>query len=195
MGRGRGGGGGGGRRRRQQITVHVSVFVLLPYFFLFFLPFLFFFFKKKKIVSNFGPVYMWIMDPPSRAPKKNTSPGNEVLPQNTAHLLQRPCYQRGGPCQDPAGNWTTWRSSDDRKKTQTAVVWSCFPFIRSGQNHLARHSESGEEDKVDKGRGGKTTSGNGQAWSSASPRGQWRTGEKGENWLQNHLWCPNDPRG
>ena len=29
------------------------------------------------------------------------------------------------------------------KKTQTAVVWSCFPFIRSGQNHLARHSERG----------------------------------------------------
>ena len=28
------------------------------------------------------------------------------------------------------------------------------------------------EDKADKGRGGKTTSGNGQAWSSASPRGQ-----------------------
>ena len=26
------------------------------------------------------------------------------------------------------------------------------------------------------GRGEKTTSGNGQAWSSASPRGQWRTG-------------------
>ena len=24
---------------------------------------------------------------------------------------------------------------------QTAVVWSCFPFIRSGQNHLVRHSE------------------------------------------------------
>ena len=21
------------------------------------------------------------------------------------------------------------------------MVWSCFPFIRSGQNHLARHSE------------------------------------------------------
>ena len=27
--------------------------------------------------------------------------------------------------------------------TQTAVVWSCFPFIRSGQNHLAGHSERG----------------------------------------------------
>ena len=24
---------------------------------------------------------------------------------------------------------------------QTAVIWSCLPFIRSGQNHLARHSE------------------------------------------------------
>ena len=33
----------------------------------------------------------------------------------------------------------------------------------------------GEEDEADTGRGGKTTSGNGQAWSSASPRGQWRT--------------------
>ena len=27
-----------------------------------------------------------------------------------------------------------------------------------------------------------------------NPRGQWRTGKNGENWLQNHLWCPNDPR-
>ena len=34
---------------------------------------------------------------------------------------------------------------EDRKETQTAVVWSCLPFIRSGQNHLARHSESGKK--------------------------------------------------
>ena len=32
-----------------------------------------------------------------RAPKKNTSHGNEVLPQDTTHLIQRPCYQRGSP--------------------------------------------------------------------------------------------------
>ena len=69
------------------------------------------------------------MDPYSRAPKKNTSHGNEVLPQDTTHLIQRPCYQRGSPCQDPTGNWTTRRSPDDRKETQIAVVWSCFPFI------------------------------------------------------------------
>ena len=30
---------------------------------------------------------------------------------------------------------------------QTAVVWSCFQFIRSGQNHLARHSERGKKTK------------------------------------------------
>ena len=81
------------------------------------------------------------MDPHSRAPKKNTSLGNEVLPQDTAHLIQRPCYQRGSPCQDPAGYWTTRIPPDDHKEAQTAVVWSCFTFIRSGQNHLARHSE------------------------------------------------------
>ena len=83
----------------------------------------------------------------SRAPKKNTSHGNGVLPQDTTHLIQRPCYQRGSPGQDPAGNWTTRRPPDDRKETQTAVVWSCFPFIRSGQNHLARHSERGKKIK------------------------------------------------
>ena len=41
------------------------------------------------------PVCLWIMDPHSRAPKKNTSHGNEMLPQDTTHLIQRPCYQRG----------------------------------------------------------------------------------------------------
>ena len=33
--------------------------------------------------------------------------------------------------------------SDHRKETQTAAVWTCLQFIRSGQNHLARHSERG----------------------------------------------------
>ena len=87
------------------------------------------------------PVCLWIMDPHSRAPKKNTSHGNEVLPQDATHLIHRPCYQWGSPCQDPAGSWTTRRPPDHRTETQTAVVWSCFPFIRSDQNHLARHSE------------------------------------------------------
>ena len=90
------------------------------------------------------------MDPQSRAPKKNTGHGNEVLPQDTMHLIQRPCYQQGSICQDPAGNWTTQRPPDDHTETQTAVVWSCFPFIGSGQNHLARHSERGKKTRQKK---------------------------------------------
>ena len=39
----------------------------------------------------------------------------------------------------------TQRSPDHHKETQTTVVWSCLPFIRSGQNHLARHSERGKK--------------------------------------------------
>ena len=46
---------------------------------------------------------------------------------------------------DPAGNRTTRRPHDHCKETQTAVVWSYLPFIRSGQNHLARHSERGKK--------------------------------------------------
>ena len=61
--------------------------------------------------------------------------------RDTTHLMQRPCYQRGSKCQDLAGNRTTRRPPDHRKETQTAVVWTCLPFIRSGQNHLSRHSE------------------------------------------------------
>ena len=43
---------------------------------------------------------------------------------------------------------TTRRPPDDRKETQTVVVWSFLPFIRSGQNHLARHSERGTKEEV-----------------------------------------------
>ena len=81
----------------------------------------------------------------SRTPKKNTSHGIEVLPQDSTHLMQRPCYRRGSPCQDPAGNRTTRRPPNHGKETQTEVVWTCLPFIRSGQNHLARHSERGKK--------------------------------------------------
>ena len=90
------------------------------------------------------PVCLWIIEPHNRATKKNTSHGNEVLLQDTMHLIQRPCYQQGSLYQDPAGNRTT-RRPDHRKDTQTEVVWTCFLFIRSGQNHFARHSERGKK--------------------------------------------------
>ena len=65
--------------------------------------------------------------------------------KDTTHLIQRPCYQWGSLCQDPAGNGSTWWPPDHSKEKQTAAVWPCLTFIRSGQNHLARHSERGKK--------------------------------------------------
>ena len=47
--------------------------------------------------------------------------------------------QKIGPHKDPLTNKTT-----TKKPTQTAVVWACLAFIRSGQD-LARHIERGEK--------------------------------------------------
>ena len=126
------------------------------------------------------------MDPHSRAPEKNTSHGNEVLPQDVTNEEVRAKIQQAiGPHEDLL-------TIVKRRKLQ----WYGHVSRSSGlAKPILQGTVKGGEDKADKGRGGKTTSGNGQAWSSASPRGQWKTGENGENWLQNHLWCPNDPRG
>ena len=76
------------------------------------------------------------------------------------------------------------------------LQWYCHISHSSGlAKTILQVAVKWGKDKADRGRGGKTTSGNGQAWNSAGPRGQWRTGKNGENWLQNHLWCPDDPRG
>ena len=113
------------------------------------------------------------MDPHSRAPKKNTSHGYEVLLQDTMHLIPRPCYQRGSPCQDPAGPHEDLLTIVKRRKLQ----W--YGHVPRSQSLVAKTilqgTVKGEEDFADKGGGGKTTSGNGQAWSSPSPRGQWKT--------------------
>ena len=103
--------------------------------------------------------------------------------RDTTHLMQRPCYQRGSKCQDLAGNRTTRRPPDHRKETQTAVVWSCLPFIRFGQNHLTRHSDRGEKTRQTEEEVGRLHQGMRQAWSSPSPRGQWKTETNGGNWL------------
>ena len=131
--------------------------------------------------------------PSSRAPKKNTSHGNEVLPQDTTHFIQRPCHQWGSPCQDPAGNWTTWSPPDHPKETQTKVVWTCLLFIRSGQNHLARHSESGKNSRQMVEEGWEDSFREWRGLEFASPRGQLWTEKNRENWLWSHLWCPNSP--
>ena len=83
--------------------------------------------------------------PSQQSSKEEYKPWKWGATANATYFIQRPCYQWGSPCQDPAGNRTTRRPPDHRKETQTVVVWSCLPFIRSGQNHLARHSERGKK--------------------------------------------------
>ena len=118
------------------------------------------------------------MDPHSRAPKKNTSHGSEVPPQDTMHLIHRTCYQRGSPCQNPAGNRATQGPPDHRKEMQTAVLWSCLPFVRSGQNHLARHGERGEKTRQTEEEVGKQH----QEWSGLEFAKSQRAVENREKW-------------
>ena len=138
------------------------------------------------------------MDPHSGAANKYTSHGNEVLPQDTTYLIKRPCYQREGPCQDTAGNWTARRPSDDHKVTQTEVVWTCIPFTRSGQNHLARHSEGGGGRRRRQDRQKKWWKDSIREWTGLEFTKSMRRVENREKWRKlvvKSLWCPNDPRG
>ena len=88
------------------------------------------------------------------------------------------------------------RQSDLTIQKRCKLQWYGHVSHSSGlaKTILQEGTVKGEEDKADRGRGGKITLGNGQAWSSPSPRGQWRTGKNGENRLRDHLWCPNNPR-
>ena len=57
-------------------------------------------------------------------------------------------------------------------------------------------ARKGEEDKADRRRRRKTTSGNGQALSSPSLRGQWRTDKNRGNWSWSQSsWVPQRPSG
>ena len=62
----------------------------------------------------------------------------------TRYYLAKPMYQWRSLCQDPACSWTILRPHH-HKETKTEVVFTCLPFIRSGQNRIARHSWGGRE--------------------------------------------------
>ena len=71
------------------------------------------------------------------------------------------------------------RPPNHRRETQTAVVWSCFPFIRSVQNHLARHSGSGKktrqtEEEVRRQHQGMDRPGVRQVPEGSGEQGKWR---------------------
>ena len=65
------------------------------------------------------------------------------------------------------------------REMQTAVVWSYVPFIRSGQNHLARHSERGKktrqtEEEVGRQHQGMTGLEFAKSQRAVEIRGKWR---------------------
>ena len=102
-------------------------------------------------------------------------------------------YQRGSLCQDPAGSRTTRRPPErPRKETQTEVVRTCLPFIRSGQNHLARHSERGKKTRQTEEEVGKQRQEIDRPGVHQLPEGSGEQ-KKGGNWLWSDLLCPNDP--
>ena len=100
-------------------------------------------------------------------------------------ILQRPCYQRGSLCQDPAGNRATRRPPDHRKETQTAEVWTCLPFIRSGKNHLAKHRERGKKTRQTEEEVGRQNIGEwtGLEFAKSQRAVENKKKKKGGNWL------------
>ena len=134
------------------------------------------------------------MDPHNTAQKKNTSHGNKVLTQDTMHLIKRPCYQRGSRCQDPAGNRTTQRPPDHRKDSQTAVVLTCLPFIRSGQNRIARQNERKEKTRQREREVGRQHQGMDRPVFRQVPEGSGEQRIMEEAGYEIMLWS-NDPRG
>ena len=90
-------------------------------------------------------------------------------------------------------------SQSDRTKTswpsQTDANWSGMVMNSVHQvwpKSSCKAQWQGEDDKVGRKRDGKTTSGNGQAWSSQSPRGWWRTEKK---WRKLVVKSPVVPQG
>ena len=68
-------------------------------------------------------------------------------------------------------------------------------FIRSGQNHLARHSERRKKTRQTE----EEVEDNIREWTGLEFGKSQRAVENMEKWrkliAKNHLWCPDDPRG
>ena len=70
--------------------------------------------------------------------------------------------------------------------------------------HVSRSSRLAKTNLQGTVKGGRRQGGQRKKWEDSirewtgvrqAPEGSWRTGKNGENWLQNHLRCPNDPLG
>ena len=75
-------------------------------------------------------------------------------------------------------------------KTQTEVVWTCLPFIRSGQNHLARQSKRGRR----QGRQKKRWEDNIKEWTGLNFAKSQRAVENREKWRKLVVKLPVVPQ-
>ena len=125
-----------------------------------------------------------------RAAKKNTSHGSESLLRDAMHIIQRPCYQWGSLCQDPAGSRT---HEDLTIIKRWKLKWQGHVCCLSGlAKTISQGTVKGGRSPSRWERGRKTTSGSGQAWGLPSPRGRWGTEKNGGSQLWSHLWCPSN---
>ena len=84
--------------------------------------------------------------------------------------------------------WLTFRSA----------IWSvctCLPFIRSGQNHLARYIKWGRRRGRQKKRMRRQPLGMDRSGVRQIPEDGREEGNVRGNWLWSHPWCLNDTRG
>ena len=134
------------------------------------------------------------MDRYSRAPEKNTSHGNEVLPQDTTHLIQRPCTYEEVCAKiqqaiEPHEDLLT-------KVKRCKLQWYGHVSFSSG---LAKTILQGIV-KGGRRQGGqrKRWEDNIRKWTGLEFAKSQRAVEIREQWRKlvvNHLWCPNDLRG
>ena len=110
------------------------------------------------------------------------------------HLAQRPCYQRGSLCQiqKAIGPHKDLLTIVKRRKLQwyghvsrsSGVAKTILQGIVKGGRRQVRQRKRWE-DSIRK-------------WTGLEfAKSQWavENKENGKNWLRNHLWCPDDPRG
>ena len=144
--------------------------------------------KKKRVQASKSQSYKPLDFVFQRAAKKNTSQANEALQQDTTHPIQRPRYQRGRQCQDPAGNRTTQKHPDYHKKRKLQWYGHVSRSSSLAKTILRSTVKGGRRRQIEEEVGR-------QHQGMDRPGALQVTESSGEQWLWNHLWCPNDPRG
>ena len=131
------------------------------------------------------PVCLWIIDPHSRAPYKNTSHGNEVLPQDVTNEEVRAKIQQAiGPHKDLTivkRRRLQWYGHLSRSSVLAKTILQ--GTVKGGRKQ---------------GRQKKRWEGNIRDWTGLElAKFQWavENRENGGHWLWTHLRCPSDPRG